>query len=61
MEIELVRRMLSGLALAHPKPTDSAELRAIRELSMAVLHIAESVHEIQQTQAGIAQRLAASN
>jgi hypothetical protein len=51
MENETVRKLLTDVALTHPKPDDSAELRALRNVSLALLHIAEGIAEIQRTQA----------
>jgi hypothetical protein len=40
MEIETVQKLLTDVALSHPKDDDSPELQALRNISLALLHIA---------------------
>jgi hypothetical protein len=47
MEIETVQKLLTEVALSHPKEDDSAELKALRSISLALLHIAAGVDNIQ--------------
>jgi hypothetical protein len=48
MEIDKVRKLLSDIALAHPKDGDSKEIEALRNISTALLHMAEAVEDIQR-------------
>jgi hypothetical protein len=50
MEIEVVRRLLTEVGLSHPKEDDSKELKALRNISIALLHVAEGIAEIQRVQ-----------
>ncbi len=59
MEIHTVRKLLTEVALQHPTRGDSEEIKALRSLSAALLHVAEAVEELQQNQAQIIARLPA--
>jgi hypothetical protein len=47
MEIETVQKLLTDVALSHPKDDDSPELQALRNISLALLHIAAGIDNIQ--------------
>jgi tRNA threonylcarbamoyladenosine modification (KEOPS) complex Pcc1 subunit len=51
MEIEKVRELLTEVALSHHKADDSRELKALRNISLALLHVAEGIVKIQAAQA----------
>lgn len=48
MEIDKVRKSLTEIALAHPKDGDSKETVALRNISLALLHMAEAIEDIQR-------------
>jgi len=50
MELHVVRKLLTDVALSHPSDDDSAELCALRNISNALLHISEGIAEIQRFQ-----------
>jgi hypothetical protein len=51
MELDTVNKLLTDIALRHPKDDDSEELKALRNISLALMHIAKGVAEIHGTQA----------
>ncbi len=51
MEIDEIRKLLSEVAISHPKPDDGDELQALRKISLALAHLAEGIAEIRRTQA----------
>jgi hypothetical protein len=48
MEIETVHRLLTDVGLSHPADGDSEELKALRNISLALLHMANAIQELQR-------------
>ena len=46
MELGNVRKLLAVIALAQADPADSEELQALRNLSLAMIHIADAIAQI---------------
>jgi len=49
MELEKVHQLLKVIALARTKPGDSGELDALRNISLALMYIADAIAEIQKS------------
>lgn len=52
MELEKVHKLLKVIALAEAKPDDSEELAALRNISLALIYIADAIAQIQKNQSG---------
>lgn len=48
MEIETVRRLLTDVGLSHATDGDSKELKALRNISLALLHMADAIQQLQR-------------
>jgi hypothetical protein len=48
MEMDKVRELLIGVGLDHSVENPSPELRAIRSIALALLHMAEAIQDVQQ-------------
>ena len=48
MELENVRKLLSVIALARARPDDSEELAALRNISLALIFMADAIGELQK-------------
>ncbi len=48
MEIQKVREQLTKVALDHSQKDPSAELQALRAISIALLHMAEAIEDLQR-------------
>jgi len=48
MELENVRKLLSVIALARAGPDDSEELAALRNISLALIFMADAIGELQK-------------
>jgi hypothetical protein len=52
MDMEIVRKRLGDIALSHAKDDDdSKEMLALRDISHALLHMAQGLEEMQRTSA----------
>ena len=46
MELGNVRKLLAVIALAQSNPADGEELQALRNISLAMIHIADAIAQI---------------
>ena len=51
MDMEIVRKLLGDIALSHAKEEDSKEMLALRNISHALLYMAQGIAEMQRTPA----------
>jgi len=56
MKLANVHKLLTVIAVAKAKPDDSEELQALRNISLALIYIADAVAQIQKTQAAESRR-----